>query len=51
MSGTRKRDLKKIDEENKAIGMRLADVYHKKKKKSYKPEIAKHKSNISVYLK
>jgi hypothetical protein len=33
------------------MGVRLADAYQKKKKKSYKPEIAKHKSNISVYLK
>ena len=51
MSGARKRAIEKINEENKGIGMRLAEVYQKKKKIGYVPDVAKHKKNISVYLK
>lgn len=51
MSYIRRKDLEKINQENKGIGMRLAKAYDMKKVKKYIPEIAKHKGNRSIYLK
>ena len=50
MSYVRRKEMEKIGEENRGIGMRLAKVYDMKRKKGYVPEIAKHKGNGSVYL-
>lgn len=51
MSLLRRKELAKINQENKEMGLRLAKAYDAKKKKKCAPEIAKHKGNVSIYLK